>query len=100
MSEIQTSQSEKHRGVIFLLLEVVAYPYEGKVKEGQIAISAKGDLYVYCDNEWVLIEEVGKWEEVYDANGENIGRVKGNCFEDYRLWVNMSDVDEIVNILK
>lgn len=29
--------------------------------------------------------DIEKWEEVYDANGKNIGRVKGNMFEDYRI---------------
>ena len=61
--------------------EVVRYPCENLV-EGMVGISDKGEVYVYTGNDWILMEDIEKWEEVYDANGKNIGRVKGNIFED------------------
>lgn len=65
-------------------LEVVRYPYENP-EEGMIGISGKGEVYVYCDNEWLLMKNLEEWEEVYDAEGKSIGRVKGSTFEDYRV---------------
>jgi len=64
--------------------KVVRYPYENPV-DGMVGISDKGEVYVYVSDEWILMEDIEKWEEVYDANGKNIGRVKGNVFEDYRI---------------
>lgn len=69
-------------------LKVTKYPCENPV-EGMMGISDKGEIYVYIGNDWMLMEDIEKWEEVYDANGKNIGRVKGNIFEDYRIGEGM-----------
>lgn len=57
-------------------LKVVRYPYESWYEQGEV--------YYYVNNDWILMEDIGKWEEIYDTNGENMGKVRGDRFVDYR----------------